>query len=163
MNLLRQEYYQYLLSSRQEEIAGDLKAREGDLNSALQLYLRGGYPVKAASLVLNEPGLSDNSEVVERVTSALLQAKCYEKCGEFCEQLHSYDKALECYRKAHAYFKAVELARREKRSEVVTLEERTFRVFCVFDVRFCSFGAPLSLILLCAASIPQPQSGVIGW
>ncbi len=77
-NALRQEYYNYLLSTKQEEVAGELKEKEGDYNTAMQLYLKGGYAVAAAKLLLTQHMDSD-SALIERVADALLRAKQYEK------------------------------------------------------------------------------------
>lgn len=119
---LRREYYDYLITTKQEEVAGDLKQREGDVNSAMQLYLKGGYPSKAADLVLKHDMTSDTS-LTERVADALIKTKQYEKAGEFLEQLRLPKRALECYCRGHAYFRAVELARTAFPGQVVRLEE----------------------------------------
>mmetsp|Transcript_11730 Transcript_11730/g.22317 ORF Transcript_11730/g.22317 Transcript_11730/m.22317 type:complete len:1744 (-) Transcript_11730:31-5262(-) len=119
---LRQEYYEYLLATKQEEIAGDLKEREGDYNTALQLYLKGGYPAKAADLVLNHD-LRQDTNLTERVADALVKTKQYEKAGVFLESLDLHKRALDAYCRGHSYFKAVDLARRAFPSNVVRLEE----------------------------------------
>ena len=49
---LKVSYYQWLMDTSQEVKAGELKEREGDLISAVSLYLKGGLPAKAAQLVL---------------------------------------------------------------------------------------------------------------
>ena len=49
---LKVSYYQWLMDTAQEVKAGELKEREGDLISAVSLYLKGGLPAKAAQLVL---------------------------------------------------------------------------------------------------------------
>ena len=41
------------MDTGQEEKAGELREREGDLNSAVSLYLKGNLPAKAAQLVLH--------------------------------------------------------------------------------------------------------------
>ena len=41
---MRQGYYQYLLDTRQEELAARLKEEEGDHIQAINLYLKGGLP-----------------------------------------------------------------------------------------------------------------------
>ena len=45
---LRANYHQWLMATRQEERAGELKEQEGDYIHAVQLYLRSGLPAKAA-------------------------------------------------------------------------------------------------------------------
>ena len=52
LDQLKTSYYQWLMDTGQEVKAGELKEREGDLISAVSLYLKGGLPAKAAQLVL---------------------------------------------------------------------------------------------------------------
>ena len=63
-------------SSLSLQVAGDLKQREGDVNSALQLYLKGGYPAKAADLVLQ----NDMASGTTHTRSAHFQQPCYLRC-----------------------------------------------------------------------------------
>lgn len=118
---LRKEYFDYLINTKQEEIAGELKEREGDYMTAVNLYLKGGYPTKAADLIQRHD-LKGDDGLCRRVAKALDQKKQYEKAGEFLENLGMYDGALESYCKGHSYFKAVELARLQFPSHVVSLE-----------------------------------------
>jgi intraflagellar transport protein 172 len=39
---LKNHYLQWLLSTQQEEKAGELQEREGDYSRAIELYLKGG-------------------------------------------------------------------------------------------------------------------------
>lgn len=48
-------YYNWLLETNQEPKAAELKEREGDHITAINLYLKGGLPAKAASIVNNYP------------------------------------------------------------------------------------------------------------
>jgi intraflagellar transport protein 172 len=120
---LKKEYFEYLISTGQEEVAGDLKQRQGDVNSALKLFLKGGFPAKAADLVMHNHDLSGDNQLCERVADALVKAKQFEKAGEFLEELKIHKRALECYTRGHAYFRAVELARVAFPGQVVKLEE----------------------------------------
>jgi intraflagellar transport protein 172 len=119
---LRQEYFQYLLSTRQEELAGELKEKEGEYSSALQLYLRGGFPVKAAALIRNQ-GYTQDPALLEQVADALMRSKAFEKAGEFLESLKLNKRALEAYCRGNAWAKAVELCRHASPGQVVRLEE----------------------------------------
>jgi intraflagellar transport protein 172 len=119
---LREQYFQYLIQTRQEEIAGEFKEKNQEYQDALQLYLRGGYPTKAANLVLQQ-GLTSDASLCERVATALIAAKAFEKAGEFLEALKQPKRALECYQRGHAYNKAVALCRREFPAQVVQLYE----------------------------------------
>lgn len=49
-DLLRQQYYQWLLQTAQEDRAGAVKEQEGDYKGAIGLYLKGGLPAKAAQV-----------------------------------------------------------------------------------------------------------------
>ncbi len=48
---LRSSHFQWLLDTRQEEKAGEVREREGDLLSAITLYMKAGLPAKASKLV----------------------------------------------------------------------------------------------------------------
>jgi len=119
---LREQYFEYLLQTKQEEVAGEFKERTGEYQDALQLYLKGGFPAKAAQLVLAQ-GITHDTALCDRVSSALLAAKQYEKAGDFFESLRQPKRALEAFQRGHAFQKAVALARREFPAQVVSLYE----------------------------------------
>ena len=118
---LRKNYFQWLIDTRQEGRAAWLKEREGEYYEAVQLYLKAGLPAKAALLVTTY-GLTQHSELLERVADALFQQGLYEKSGYFYEKLNLNERALEAFRKGHAYRAAVELCRSAYPSKVVELE-----------------------------------------
>eukprot|EP00954_Amorphochlora_amoebiformis_P022007 1350184-Amorphochlora_amoeboformis.AAC.1 len=60
------EYHEYLISTHQHEIAGQLMERDGKFSEALQLYLSGGYPAHAARVV-TEQGLTEDPQLLEKV------------------------------------------------------------------------------------------------
>ena len=122
LRALRQEYYDYLSDTKQEELAGQVKEKEGDYQAALALYLKGGFAVKAADLVLAQGMHSDHS-LCDRIATALLNGRNYEKAGDFMFELGRHKQALDAYVKGQCYHRAVELARREFPSQVVGLEE----------------------------------------
>ena len=74
---MRSQYLQYLMSSGQEERAGSLKEHDGDVAGAIALYLRGGYPAKALSLVMANPA-SYPKDTLDRLVAALSTAGMYE-------------------------------------------------------------------------------------
>jgi intraflagellar transport protein 172 len=119
---MRKNYYDYLLKSGQEELAAALKEREGDFPAAINLYLKGNLPAKAAR-VINDHGLNAQAHLLENVASALSEAGMYDKAGEFFERMDQMQRALEAYTKGNAYRRAVELARRCFPAQVVRLEE----------------------------------------
>ena len=119
---LRKQYYQYLADTKQEELAGAVKEAEGDYQAALALYLKGGFAVKAADLILAQ-GMHSDAALCDRVATALLSSRQFEKGGDFMFELGRHKQALDAYQKGHCYHRAVELARREFPSQVVALEE----------------------------------------
>ena len=48
LDTLKRTYYNWLLDTGQEERAGEMKEKEGDYMSAINLYLKSGLPIKAA-------------------------------------------------------------------------------------------------------------------
>ena len=47
----KENYYQWLLETNQEAKAAEVKEKEGDYQTAISLYLKGGLPAKAANVV----------------------------------------------------------------------------------------------------------------
>ncbi|CAK4705865.1 hypothetical protein LEN26_010812 [Aphanomyces euteiches] len=120
---MKRQYAEYLLSSRQEEKAAALKVKEGNYASAVNLYLKGGLPAKAAAL-LNERNLGrDHRALLESVADALYSAGMFEKAGDQFEKMEQEDRALAAFIKANAFRKAVELSRRVFPDRVMKLEE----------------------------------------
>jgi intraflagellar transport protein 172 len=122
LQALKNQYFQYLLQTQQEEVAGEFKERNQEYQEALALYLKGGYPARAANLVMQQ-GMTGDAALCERVASALIGAKSFEKAGEFLEALKQNKRALECYQRGHHYNKAVALCRRDFPAQVVQLYE----------------------------------------
>lgn len=119
---MRETYFQYLLDTNQEEGAAALKVREGDFTQAINLYLKGGMPGKAANVILEndirQPGLMDN------VAQALTHAGIHDKAGDLYENLGELQRALDSYTRGNTYRKAVELARKCFPAKVVDLQEQ---------------------------------------
>ncbi|KAL7748888.1 hypothetical protein RI367_005801 [Sorochytrium milnesiophthora] len=120
---LRKNYFQWLIESGQEDKAGELKETEGDYIGAINLYLKGGMPARAA-LIITQRNLTGNLDLVERIATALAKTGLHEKAGQFYEKLGDKQKALESYKRGKAYRAAVELSRFSFPSEVVVLEEQ---------------------------------------
>ena len=118
---LKISYLQWLLETGQEEKAAVLKEKEGDVETAIRLYLQGSLPAKAAALAQN-PNYPQTPEMLETIAAALSKSGLHEKAGSFMEKLGMAERALESYRKGHAYRRAVELSRRMFPREVVALE-----------------------------------------
>lgn len=120
---MRKEYFQYLLDTNQEEKAASVKEKEGEFVQAINLYLKGGMPAKAADVILSND-MKPNVQILEMVVSALVRAGLHDIAGDFYDRLQESQKALDSYVRGHAYKKAVELARRSYPSKVVDLQEQ---------------------------------------
>ncbi|KAJ3273642.1 hypothetical protein HDV01_004251 [Terramyces sp. JEL0728] len=123
LDTLKKNYFQWLIDSGQEEKAALIKEEEYDYISAINLYLKGGLPSKAAQ-VLIQNSLFNNVELTERVAGALYKGGLFAKAGELYERLGGNERALDAYRKGKAFRAAVDLSRVLYPSEVVKLEEQ---------------------------------------
>jgi len=120
---MRQAYFQYLLETNQEERAAALKVREGDFMQAINLFLKGGMPGKAAQVIL-ENDIQNPVQLLDQVATALTRAGMHDKAGDFYERLNELQRALDSYIRGNAYRKAVELARKCFPGRVVELQEQ---------------------------------------
>lgn len=120
---MRQAYFQHLLDTNQEEQAAKLKEHEGDYVQAINLYLKGGMPGRAANVIL-ENNIQQPVQLLDTVATALTRAGLYDLAGEFYERLDELQRALDSYLRGNAYRKAVELARRSYPGRVVELQEK---------------------------------------
>jgi intraflagellar transport protein 172 len=120
---MREDYFAHLIATRQEEKAAQLKEQEGDFDKAIALYLKGGLPAKAATVIKQRNMLGD-AALLERVAAALTTAGLHDRAGEFYEEMDQLQRGLDAYIKGHAYRQAVELARRNFPSQVVELQEQ---------------------------------------
>ncbi|TPX67270.1 hypothetical protein SpCBS45565_g03981 [Spizellomyces sp. 'palustris'] len=123
LDTLKRNYFQWLIDSGQEDKAGQLKEEEGDLVTAVNLYMKGGMPARAASL-LNAHHLTSDTALTERVAAALFKQGLYEKAGELYEKMGGNERALDAYRRGKAFRAAVDLARAVFPQEVVKLQEQ---------------------------------------
>lgn len=76
---LKRNYFQWLMDTNQEGKAGELKDRDGDHMAAINLYMKAGMPARAARVVTNHEELMNNSELVNRIASALIKGNMYER------------------------------------------------------------------------------------
>lgn len=120
---MRQAYFQYLLDTNQEERAAALKERECDFIQAINLYLKGGMPAKAAQVIIDHD-INQPVQLLESIATALTRAGMHDRAGDFYERLDELQRALDSYIRGNAYRKAVELARRSFPSRVVELQEQ---------------------------------------
>lgn len=118
----RTKYYNWLVESHQEEQAAELREREAKYIDAINLYLRGGVPARAAYVVATY-NVKPEQHVLEAIATALSRAEIFEKAGDFFEKLKLNDRAIEAYTKGNVYRRAVDLARRVFPDKVISLEE----------------------------------------
>ena len=62
-------------------------------------------PTRASRLLQQHDRLLADSDLVGRVTSALLKGEFYEQAGELYERVGQPAQALECYRRGEIYAK----------------------------------------------------------
>lgn len=122
LNDYKSNYFQWLLSTNQEEKAAEVKEKDGDYKEAINLYLKGKLPARAAA-VINKFNVN-SQEIMEKVSAALEAAEMFEKAGEFFEKMNLHEKALEAYVHGNSYRKALDLARRNYPRYVKKLEEK---------------------------------------
>uniref|UniRef100_A0A7S0YIK8 Intraflagellar transport protein n=1 Tax=Polytomella parva TaxID=51329 RepID=A0A7S0YIK8_9CHLO len=120
---LKSRFFRWLLETGQEEKAAAVKEEEEDYLAAINLYLKGGMPGRAAQVVMRTPAHSWDMSLLESILAALAKAELFERAGELYEMLNRFPDALVSYKRGHAYRKAIDLARREDPSQVRVLEE----------------------------------------
>uniref|UniRef100_A0A8B9J8B1 Intraflagellar transport 172 n=1 Tax=Astyanax mexicanus TaxID=7994 RepID=A0A8B9J8B1_ASTMX len=123
LDSLRHNYYAWLIETNQNEMAGEVKEKEGDYTGAINLYLKAGLPTKAAWLIISMDEVLTSNDVINRITVALIKGEFYERAGDLLKKIKNNQRALDCYCKGKSFRKAVELARVAFPSEVVNLEE----------------------------------------
>ena len=120
---LVEEYFEFLTSTNQQEIAGELKEQEGDYMTALRLYLDGGFPAKAARVVTSQR-LTDDAGLLEKVGGALLAKKMNTQAGKYFERLNFNERSLQAYLDGNNFNDAVQLCRKVFPERVVQLQEQ---------------------------------------
>ena len=124
---LKENFYQWLLQTGQEIEAGDFKKKRGDYLAAINIYLNGDAPTRAASAfkkMYNNryPGQYDQV-VFQNILDGLQRLGLHEKIGQFLEHFGHFDRALKAYCEGRAYQRATDLCRKEFSSDVVRPEE----------------------------------------
>lgn len=119
---LKNFYLQWLLSTQQEEKAGELQEQEGDYVRAIELYLRGGMAAKAASVV-SRHNANYSQELLQKIVGGLQTSGMHDRAGELYERMGLVAPAMDAYRRGHAYRQAIELAKQQQPALVVQLEE----------------------------------------
>lgn len=76
---MRQSYYEWLLQTQQEERAAEVQEIQGDLQAAIGLYLKAGLPAKAAQLTMDREELLANTDLINRIATALVRGELFEQ------------------------------------------------------------------------------------
>ena len=111
----------YLSSTRQEDKAGDLLAKQGQHARAVSLYLSGGYAGKAAALLV-QCSMLDDGTLCERVLDMLVRQQLFEAAGLFLEKRGLHERALQAYQRGNEHVHAIRVAKLYCPGEVVKLE-----------------------------------------
>ncbi|XP_073947252.1 intraflagellar transport protein Oseg2 isoform X2 [Choristoneura fumiferana] len=122
VSALKVQYMDYLTSTGRLGEAGAELASSGDLRGAVRLWLRGGRARRAAALILQQPSLLRDNEMVETVHAQLIQEEWWEMAGEISERRGDSLTAVEYYAKGNNFSRAVQLARETCPEEVTRLE-----------------------------------------
>eukprot|EP01013_Petalomonas_cantuscygni_P006238 TRINITY_DN1715_c0_g1_i1.p1 TRINITY_DN1715_c0_g1~~TRINITY_DN1715_c0_g1_i1.p1 ORF type:complete len:1783 (-),score=555.37 TRINITY_DN1715_c0_g1_i1:358-5706(-) len=120
---MKADYISKLESEHREEEAAEMYLADSKYKKAIELFLRGGMPARAAHVVLDH-GVDVGKGLLEPIAAALAKAKMYERAGQFFEKLQYYDRAVEMYKRGHAFRPAVELSRKQFPDWVCRLEEQ---------------------------------------
>ena len=121
---IKGQYYDWLLSNDQLDKAAQVKEHDGDFMTAIDLYIQGGYPAKAANLVKNYGNQTKfENSTLEKIITNLNQVGIYEKSGELLEIMGHTQRSLDAYRQAKCFSKAVEIAKKYIPTRVEKLEE----------------------------------------
>ncbi len=123
---MRRAHFQYLLDTNQDEQAGILKEKEGNFLDAVDLYLKGGMPGKAAQVIFQND-IQQPVQLLETVANALTRGGMHDRAGDFYERLNDLPRALDSFIRGGGFRKAVELARRAFPGRVVELQEQVRR------------------------------------
>lgn len=118
----RARHYDWLMETKQFEKAGEAKEKEDKFMEAINLYLRGGTPARAANVVTTH-NLKPETQLLEAIAAALMKAQIFEKAGEFFQNLKMDDRALQAYRKGHFFSRALEFVREQHPEQVEAMEE----------------------------------------
>jgi intraflagellar transport protein 172 len=120
---MKRQYYNYLLETKQFEVAAQMKEKNGDYTQAIDLYLKGNMPAKAARIVLNRK-IYQPITLLDSILQSLNRQGLHDISGEFYEFQDDFSHAIDSYERGNAYRKAVELARKCFPGRVVELQEK---------------------------------------
>ena len=115
--LLTREHMEWLKTTGQEEMVGQLKEKEGDYLGAIKFYLKAGLPSKAATCVISSSiGKSIDLRIIEEIVECLSRNSLHEQCGSLYLGIGRTDEALECFIKGDSYAEAVSVLKKGNNS-----------------------------------------------
>ncbi|XP_013113055.2 intraflagellar transport protein 172 homolog [Stomoxys calcitrans] len=120
---LKDDQMTFLLTTGQEEKAGQVLEEQGEVEKAMSLFLKANKPARAARLALKTPHLMDDHSLMMKVTEGLVNTELFEMAGDIAYRLSRPEAALTLYRKGGAFARALDLARQLAPDEVTSLEE----------------------------------------
>ena len=107
---LRNEQVSFLLSTGQEDVAGEIFEKSGNFLKALELYLQGGFALQGFALIQNvRSSFNFPAEVLQKISSALLVAGNFSEAGQLFAQQGKTAAALDCFLKGRNFQAAAAL------------------------------------------------------
>lgn len=119
---LREQYFNYLMTTGQYQAAAKLKAQRGQVSEAVDLCLQGNKPQLAAEILLNNDE-NANPQLLSHVAEALQKNNRDDIAGSVYEKLGDSQKALDCYCKGKSYYNALELAKTANPEMVIKIHK----------------------------------------
>lgn len=119
---IKENYYTWLLATNQEAKAAEMKEKEEDYVSAIQLYLKAGLPSKASTIII-ETNKIHEQKIIDSIIKLLIKNELFEQLGDLYKYLNRFEEAKMEYRRSKCYRKVVDLCRDKFEHEVVDVEE----------------------------------------
>lgn len=120
---MKRRYFDFLLETKQYDLAAQQKEKSGDYIGAIDLYLKANLPGKAARIVLNRK-IYQPMQLLESILTMLTSGGIYEIAGEMYEYMDDYARAIDSYERGNDFKRAVDLARKCFPGRVVELQEK---------------------------------------
>lgn len=124
LSMLKRNYVSWLLETDQFAEAAEQRLQDGEQIEAVELFLKGQRPAKAANLFLGKfPELLQQSALAIKTAQLLEEKNLHEKAGLLYEKLGKNDEALAAYEKGNCITNALTLARKyQPESKIKILE-----------------------------------------
>lgn len=82
-----------MTQTQQYDLIGELREADDKLIEAVDLYIKGAAPERAAAIIIRNVSAFD-PEVVKRVTAALTHNRLFGRAGQLFEALRVPDRAI---------------------------------------------------------------------